>query len=224
MFNKLFFCLSFVGAVSVASAASTGYQSCGTYSSPTELVATFLCPQFSLGGTLTEVDLRASGAIQGTITLISSNVNSAINASATTVSNFSVSNPSSLPGFTFITPLISATFSSGMQTLPIGSTYTSPMLNATGTTVTLQDTGSLGAPYVGNGTFQVGVQTSSTTSGSGGGGNLLVGGNTAATASIAVNYNYSLAGASTVPEPSTTALGATGLLGLMFFARRRVKA
>lgn len=221
MLNKFLLTLSFVGAVSIASAASTGFQSCGTAGSPTELIATFLCPQFNLAGSLTEVDLRASGGITGTITLISSNPNS-INASATTISNFSVSNPTGLPGFTWITPLITATFTSGTQTLPGNSTYTSPMLTGSGGSITLQDTSSLGAPYLGNGTFSVGVQTLTSTSGSGGGGNLLVGGNTAASASIAVNYNYQAAG--TVPEPGTTVLGATGLLGFLFFARRRVRA
>src|SRR5215467_11461032 len=122
-------------------------------SSPTELNANIVCPQFS-GGGLTSVQISVSGGITGSITL-TNNASTTQTVTGTTSSAFSIG---ALAGFTIVNPIFSASYTTGPQSLTAGQSKTFAGLSGTGSDNLGTDTTVL-APYTGAGTFNIAVST-----------------------------------------------------------------
>ncbi len=205
------------GVAAPASALSiTG--SCGSVSGPTELDGAFSCTQFdSALGTLNSMSLEIQGSITGSITL-QNNSASPQNMSGTTQVSFFAG---ALAGFSLASPLFTASYGTGVQSVPAGATLVFGPLNASGTTGVMLNNSNL-APYqtAGGGLFGVSRSTLSGFGISGGGG--FAGGSIATSASMtaAVSYDYAVV-KPPIPEPGTWALAALGLVGLGWRLRRR---
>jgi PEP-CTERM motif len=173
-----------------------------------------MCPQFDgTLGTLTSMSIELDGSIMGSITLTNSDSTSSQTGSGTTSSQFF--GPAVLVGFTIPSPMFTASFTTGIQTLGPSATETFPGLSGSGT-ATVTNTTSF-VPYIGLGTFSFPVSTLSGLLISGGGGNFGGAQSTMATAKAEVTYVYS---AGTVPEPATTMLAGGALLFLGLSSRR----
>jgi PEP-CTERM motif len=209
------------GVAAPASALSiTG--SCGTASGPTELggaAGAFSCTLFdSTLGTLNSMSLEIQGSITGSITLQNGS-NSPQNMSGTTQVSFVAG---ALAGFSLASPLFTASFGTGLQSVPAGATVSFGPLNASGSTAVMLNNTNL-APYqaAGGGLFGVSGSTLSGLSISGGGG--FGGGSNATSASLtaAVSYEYDAVVKPPIPEPGTWALAVLGLVGLGWRLRQR---
>jgi hypothetical protein len=117
-------------------------------------------------------------------------------------------------------------FASGSQTLNAGATYTaptgaaptgigSPVTSSTGT-ITSADP----SAYDTTGTFTLDFQTLTGETVNGGGGNVVATETSQAGATMTVVYDYTL---NNTPEPATMTLFGSALLGIGFFARKRLK-
>ncbi len=175
--------------------ANTLIVNCGTVSGPTELVsAAILCGQFNIGGaTLSNVSIAVSGGISGSITLTNGDV-SPQSGSGTSTTGFSFG---PLSGFSFVNPVYSPSFTTGVQPLAAGQTAVFSGLSGT-SNGSLGNDNTIFAPYTGGGTFNVLASTAN------------------ATAVVTYTYNF----AAPAPEPSTISLFGMGLLGFSFLARK----
>ncbi len=206
------------GVAAPASALSiTG--TCGSLSGPTELSGAFSCTQFdSALGTLNSMSLEIQGLSTGSITLQNGS-NSPQNMSGTTQVSFYAD---ALAGFSLASPLFTASYGTGVQSIPAGATVVFGPLNAGGSTGAMLNNTNL-APYqaAGGGLFALSGSTLSGLSISGGGG--FGGGSAATSASLtaAVSYEYDTVVKPPIPEPGTWALAVLGLVGLGWRLRRR---
>lgn len=210
--SKFLLGLGAMALMSVAASASTLVVTCTVVSSPTELNANAVCPQFN-GSGLASVDILVTGTISGTITLTNNSATTQTVA-ASTQSQFSVG---SLAGFTFVNPIFQATFSTGSQTLNPGQSATFAGLNTTASADLGAQSASL-APYSGAGTFNLGLSTLTGLTLLGGGGQVGSVQSTSASATAQVTYTYNTT--STTPEPATVSMLGIGLVGLGFAFRR----
>jgi hypothetical protein len=187
---------------------------CSTLNGPTELNGNLVCPQFN-GLNLQSIAITINGGISGLITL-TNNASITETGSGTTTSQFMVG---PLSGFTIISPLFAAMFTTGSQSLTAGQSKTFPGLTGTGSGL-INDT-SVFAPYVGVGNFNIPILTSSMLDILGGGGNFAGSQTTTANATASVAYTF---GSTTTPEISTPVYLVTGfgaiLIGLL---RRRYR-
>ena len=108
---KIVFAIAVLIITSSLASAALLTVNCSVVSSPTELNANIVCPQFS-GAGLTSVQISVSGGITGSITL-TNNASTSQTVTGTTSSAFSVG---PLAGFTFVNPIFSASFTTGPQT------------------------------------------------------------------------------------------------------------
>jgi len=198
--------LVFIGTAS----AATITVACSVVSSPTELSANLVCPEFS-GLNLQNIAITIDGSINGSITL--TNNGTASNTGAgTTTSQFTVG---PLSGFTILAPLFSATFTTGTQTLTAGQSKTFSGLSGMGM-ATITDNSVFG-PYEGAGNFMIPVSTLTGLTITGGGGNFAGGQSTSASATASVVYTF----ASGVPEVGTITYLSTGLGAIVLGLLRR---
>ncbi len=199
--------------------AATLVVNCGTVSGPTELAAAaVLCPQFNLAGqTLSNISINVSGGISGSITLTNGD-DAAHTGTGTTSTDFSFGG---LTGFSFVNPIFSASFTTGVRALNAGQTLT-----VAGLTSTPISTGTLGgdttsfAPYTGAGNFTVPVSTSTLFTSAGGGGFFMAAQASSANATAQVTYTYAPTQVA-APEPLSMFLLGTGLVLLFTVHRKR---
>jgi hypothetical protein len=207
--KKLTTLLFVVLLVAFGASAATLSVNCGSQGpSPTEINMTFNCGQFNPGANqvLQSVQITVNGTISGTITLINGATTSQT-GQGTTTSQFFVA---SLPGFTIPSPVFTAQFSTGAQSLaPQSSTPFSGLSGSGGATLGPQSSNL--TSYTGAGTFGVVVTTSTGVSASGGGGQIGAIQSTQGSAAVSVLYTYA---DTTVPEPGTMVLIGMGLVGL----------
>lgn len=204
------------GVFSGVASASTLVVFCSTVIGPTELTgAAIICPQFNVGGsTLSDIAIAVNGGINGSISLTNGS-SSTQTGSAALTTNFSFGG---LSGFTFVNPIFSASYGTGLQTLSAGETRTM-------TGLADSSVGSLGgntttfAPYTGAGTFNILVSTSSFFSAGGTGGSFSAGQSSTANATATVTYTYDTS-AVPVPEPTTVTMLGLGLLAIGLKARK----
>jgi hypothetical protein len=207
--QSLFILALLTGLVSAATV------NCTVVSSPTELNATIVCPQFN-GVGLTSVDITVTGEITGSITL-TNNGTSTQSTTGTTTSNFDVG---ALAGFTIANPIFMAMFTTGSQSLNGGQTETFSGLTSGTNTKDLGTDTTVLAPYTGAGTFDIGVSTLTSFSLIGGGGQIVGAQSTNADATATVTYTTS----TSTPEPVTASLIGVGLCGLGLLARRKIRS
>jgi hypothetical protein len=202
---------------SSTASASTIVVNCGTVSGPTELAsAAILCPQFDLGGSvLSSISIAVSGGISGSITLINGDV-IAQTGSGTSTTSFSFG---ALTGFTFVNPIFSASFTTGLQNLSGGQTLTVSGLSGTGSGILGSDTTSFAA-YTGAGIFTIPVSTSTLFSAGGTGGFFQASQASIANATAVVTYEYGPA--TPVPEPTSAVLLGLGLIAVGYKVRKRL--
>ena len=195
--------------------ADTLIVNCSTASGPTELVsATIVCGQFNIGGAnLSNISIAVSGGISGSITLTNGDVNPQ-SGSGTSTTSF---NFGPLNGFTFVNPIYSPSFTTGVQPLAGGQTATFSGLSGVGNG-TLGNDNTIFAPYTGGGTFDVLTSTSTFFSSGGTGGAFSASQSTSANATAQVTYTY--APTSSIPEPAALSLLSLGLVGFGFIARK----
>lgn len=179
---------------------------------PTELSGNIVCPQFSIGGTLTSITLEFSGEAAGTITITNTGAQPQSGSAETNVRfNFGP-----LTGFTIGNPLFTVLAGTGNQTVAAGATVTFPVSGSNSGSVT--NTTNFGG-YIGGGTFNIPVSTNTFLLLGFGGGQVNAAQATQARADAKVTYNYEQL--TTVPEPTTLALLGTGLLGAAMRRRRK---
>src|SRR5215472_8552253 len=208
---KIVFAIAVLILTSSLASAALLTVNCSVVSSPTELNANIVCPQFS-GGGLTSVQISVSGGITGSITL-TNNASTSQTVTGTTSSAFSIG---ALAGFTIVNPIFSASYTTGPQSLTAGQSKTFAGLSGTGSDNLGTDTTVL-APYTGAGTFNIAVSTLTALAVSGGGGQVASAQSTSANGTATVTYNSAMTG---VPEPGTLAMIGLGILGLAFVSRR----
>ena len=209
--NKILLMLAMLACASIASATILTVN-CSTISGLTELNGSLACPQFG-GVGLQSVMITVNGSISGSITLTNNSATNTETGTGTTTSGFTVG---PLAGFTISTPLFTAMFNTGMQTLTPGQSKTSSGLAGSGT-ASINDT-TVFAPYTGAGNFSIPVATATMLNISGGGGNFAGSQTTNGQATASVTYTF--AGA-TVPEVSTPIYLITGLGALVIGLWRR---
>jgi hypothetical protein len=190
--------------------ASTMTVACSTLNGPTEINGNLVCPQFN-GVGLQSIGITIDGTINGSITLVN-NATITETGEGTTTSQFSVG---SLAGFTIASPLFSAMFNTGIQSLAAGQTRTFSGLTGTGAG-TITDSSVL-APYTGLGNFNIPVLTATMLMVTGGGGNFGGSQSTTANATATVTYTFG----SSVPEIGTTTYLTTGLGAILLGLWRR---
>jgi hypothetical protein len=198
----------------------TGF--CSGISDITELAGTLVCPKFNTQAfpfTLLSMTLEISGGISGTIEL-TNNASTTQNTSGTTNSQFFAS---PLTGFSFSSPLFTASFSTGVQSISAGGSYASPSLDS-GTQTTGQmaaNPASLGNyQFFGVDTFGIDISTLTGIAIVGGGGQIGSDQFTEGFAEATVRYTYD-DGTVLTPEPATIAVLGMGLLALGAARRRR---
>src|SRR5208337_1518755 len=184
--------------------ASATPLNCTVVASPTELNAMIVCPQFN-GVGLESVQITVSGGITGSITL-TNNASSTESTTGTTSSDFSVG---ALAGFSFVNPIFTAMYTTGLQSLSPGQSKTFSGMVGTGSADLGTDTTVL-APYIGAGTFNIDVSTLTGLTVSGGGGQIGASQSTNANATAEVTYTAT----TSTPEPVTASLIGLGLCGL----------
>jgi hypothetical protein len=210
---KFLFMLAPIALAGTAS-ATIMTVTCSTLNGPTELNNNIVCPQFN-GLNLQSIAITINGGISGSITL-TNNASITETGSGTTTSQFIVG---PLSGFTIVSPLFAAMFTTGSQSLTAGQSKTFPGL--TGTNSAMITDNSVFAPYIGPGNFNIPILTSSMLEIMGGGGNFAGSQTTTANATASVAYTF---GSTTTPEVSTPVYLVTGfgaiLIGLL---RRRYR-
>jgi hypothetical protein len=184
---------------------------CSTLSGPTELNGSLVCPQFN-GLNLQNIAITIDGSISGSITL-TNNASITETGSGTTSSQFMVG---PLSGFAIASPLFAAMFTTGSQSLTAGQNKTFPGLTGTGS-ATITDT-SVFAPYLGAGSFNIPILTSSMLDITGGGGNFAGSQTTTGSATASITYTF---GSTTTPEVSTPVYLVTGLGAILIGLLRR---
>lgn len=195
--------------------ADTLVVNCSTASGPTELVsAAITCGQFNVGGaTLSSISIAVSGGISGSITLTNGDSNPQTGSGTSTTSfNFGPLN-----GFSFINPIYSPSFTTGLRSLSGGETLTVSGLSDVGNGSLGSDTTQFG-DYTGGGFFDIFVSTETFFSSGGTGGSFSAAQSSSANATAVVTYTFDVP--SEVPEPSTISLFGMGLFGFGLMARK----
>jgi hypothetical protein len=207
------FCFSLLPALMFSAAASASILTvnCSTIGSPTELAGNVVCAQFNLAG-LQSVQITVTGGITGSITL-TNNSTTPQTVSGTTSSRLSVG---ALAGFSFVNTIFTASYTTGSQGLLAGQVATFAGLSGSGSGNLGTDSTIL-APYIGAGTFNIGLSTLTDLSVIGGGGQIASSQSTNAHGTAEVTYTYAT---STVPEPTTMSLMGLGLLGFGLVTRK----
>ncbi len=199
--------LLLIAVSSVAGAATTVSATCSSITNQiTELAAAAInCSQFNPAlGTLNSVAITVSGSIAGSISLQNTGTQQET-VTATTHSQFSLHNP--LAGFSFSSPLFTATLSTGSVTVPAGTTVPFNNLSSgTSTSGPLTNSATL-IPYEGAGTFAISFDTVTDLQLTGAGGNVDAVQSTTASANVTVVYNYTPAPQLTCPTTSTGEAG-----------------
>jgi hypothetical protein len=162
---------------------------------------------------LTSITITVTGEIDGTITL-TNNSTSSQTATGSTSSTFTVE---ALSGFSFSSPLFTASLTTGSQLLTAGQSKTFSGLTS-GTDSGMLTNSALFGPYIGGSFFDVFVDTLTGISITGGGGNIAGAQSTTAQAGATVDYEYRIAGPT--PEPATFSMLGLGLLACGFVARK----
>ncbi len=202
--------LLLIAVSSVAGAATTVSATCSSITNQgTELAAAIInCSQFNPTlGTLNSITITVSGSIGGSISLTNGAAGPEV-VTGTTTSQFTLHNP--LTGFSFSSPLFTATLSTGSQTIAPGVTdHFNGLLSGVSTNGPLTDSSAATFPsYEGTGTFPVSFDTLTSLDVIGGGGNVDATETTVASANVTVVYTYTSAPQITCPA---TSVGEAGL-------------
>jgi hypothetical protein len=199
-------------AVSAVAGAATTNATCSSLTNQlTDLSAAVInCSQFNpASGTLNSITITISGSIAGSITL-TNHAAAPETVSGSTTSQFTLHSP--LGGFSFSSPLFSATLTTGIVTIPPGLTVPfTNLLSGVSTNGPLTDSNAATfAPYIGAGTFPISFDTLTELIVDGAGGNVDATQATTATATVTVVYTF------TAPPQITCPATSTGEVGLPF--------